>query len=57
MGKRITIERNIKQDVDTKKFYVTLYYKSEGTEKVRETKTAETLKEARSLRDLHEVEI
>lgn len=57
MGKRITIERNIKQDVDTKKFYVTLYYKSEGAEKVRETKTAETLKEARSLRDLHEAAV
>ncbi len=52
-----TIERNIKQDENSKKYYVTLYYKSENGIRVRETKAVATLKEARELRDKHEAAV
>ena len=57
MGKRVTVDRNIKQDASSKRYYVTLYYKSENDKKIRETKAVDTLKEARELRDKHEAAV
>ena len=57
MSQRITIERNIKQDSSSKRYYVTLYYKNENGKKIRESKTVDTLKEARELRDKHEAAV
>ena len=57
MSKRTTIERNISQDVTTKKYYIMLYYKDELGNKVRKTETANTLKEARDIRDKHEAAV
>lgn len=57
LDKRITIERNIKQSINSKKYYVTLYYSSENNKKIRETKAVNTLTEARDLRDKHEAAI
>lgn len=54
--KRETKERNIKQDQSTGRYYVTLYYGTDGKEKKRQTVTCATLKEARNIRDKHEYE-
>ena len=44
---RKTIERNIKQDKYTKKFYVTFYFgKDETGKNKRKTKTFDTLEES-----------
>jgi len=46
--KRITIERNIKQDADSKQYYVTYYFgKDEAGNNKRKTKTFRDLSEAR----------
>lgn len=57
MSKRTTIERNISQDITTKKYYIMLYYKDELGNKVRKTETANTIKEARDIRDKHEAAV
>jgi integrase len=55
---RITIERNIKQDTDTKKFYVTFYHgKDETGKNIRKTKTFNSLGEARTALKTHELAV
>jgi len=51
---RITIDRNIKQDVDTKKYYVTFYFgKDEAGSNKRKTKVFSDLNEARIALQTH----
>jgi integrase len=48
MGKRITVDENIKQDIETKMFYVTFYYGKDSTGKtLRKTKTFKLLTDAK----------
>jgi integrase len=55
---RITVERNIKQDTDTKKFYVTFYHgKDEAGKNIRKTKTFNSLGEARTALKTHELAV
>ena len=55
---RITVERNIKQDTDTKKYYVTFYHgKDEAGNNIRKTKTYKDLNEARIALQTHELAI
>ena len=54
--KRITIERNIKQDADSKQYYVTFYFgKDEAENNKRKTKTFRDLNEARIALQTHEL--
>ncbi|MCL1819475.1 MAG: site-specific integrase [Oscillospiraceae bacterium] len=56
--KRITIEKNIKQDIASKQFYVTFYYGKDSSGKnKRKTKAYPTLNEARLELRKHEVSI
>lgn len=53
---RITIEKNIKQDTDTKKYYVTFYYGKDDEGKAkRKTKTYADLNDARISLQTHEL--
>ena len=53
---RVTVERNIKQDTDTKKFYVTFYFgKDEAGNNKRKTKTFSDLSEARIALQTHDL--
>ena len=55
---RKTIERNIKQDTDTKKYYVTLYFgMDEAGRRKRKTKTFSKLSEARTALKTHELDL
>ncbi len=54
--KRITVERNIKQDVDTGKYYVTFYHGKDNAGKaIRKTKTFDHLADARIALKEHEL--
>jgi len=56
--KRITIEKNIKQDVDSKKYYVTFYYGKDNAGKaIRKTKTFDNLADARIALKEHELSL
>ena len=56
--KRVTIEKNIKQDMDSKQFYVTFYYGKDATGKnKRKTRAFPTLEEARLELRKHEVSV
>jgi len=54
--KRITVERNIKQDIDTNKFYVTFCYGKDGAGNAKhKTKTFDDLSEAQIALQPHEL--
>jgi len=55
---RITIERNIKQDAETKKYYVTFYFgKDDAGKNKRKTKAFDDLNEARIALQTHELSL
>ena len=55
---RVTIERNIKQDTDTKKFYVTFYHGKDSAGKaIRKTKTFSNIIDARIALKEHELSV
>ena len=56
--KRITIEKNIKQDISSEQFYVTFYYgKDNNGKNKRKTRAFSTLEEARLELRKHEVSV